>query len=200
MKYNWAKRVILVDYDGVMTDFTQSFDLAMHDFGYEVVRDDYYSLLDRYDTNEDTIMDVLKWYVHSDEMRHLPPLYDSMKYVRDLRERGYLFHCITSVPQEQYDNRMSNAVDLYGPGVFQRLHCVGLVHDKSSFLAKYAGTGCVWIEDKPENAVMGLDYGLRPVIMDHQYNRNFDHPHVYRAKNWHDARNYILTLETQDEF
>lgn len=184
IKPAWSKRVILTDYDGVMTDFTQAFDVTMHGLGHKVVREDCYSLIDRYDASEAVIWEILHEFVHSDDMIHLPPVGNSIRWIRELREDGYLFHCITSVPRFQSRNRKINAEGLYGHNVFQRLECIGLKDSKREYLKAYEGTGCYWIEDKPENAVMGLEFGLRPILLDHPYNRNFYHADVIRATDW----------------
>ena len=182
--YPWAEKVILVDYDGVMVNFTQSFDFTMHELGYSVIRDDCYSLVNRYDADSKTVLEILDEFVHGPEMRLLPQLDDSIYWVRALREEGFLFHCITSVPFMQYENRIANAEGLYGHGIFQRLECIGVTDSKADYLKRYAGTDCFWIEDKPENALLGLDYGLKPLLMHHEYNRTFDDPRVQRVRGW----------------
>ena len=63
--------------------------------------------------------------------------------------------------------------------------------DKDSALAEFHGTGLWWVEDKPENALLGLEYGLKPLLMDQGYNRKFKHPKIKRVSNWKDIRTII---------
>ena len=63
-------------------------------------------------------------------------------------------------------------------------HILDTGADKDSALAEFHGTGLYWVEDKPKNAVAGLKYGLKPILIDHPYNQNFKHPEVIRVSNW----------------
>ena len=56
--------------------------------------------------------------------------------------------------------------------------------DKDSALAEFHGTGLYWVEDKPKNALAGLKYGLNPILIDHPYNRDFNHDQIRRVNNW----------------
>ena len=49
-----------------------------------------------------------------------------------------------------------------------------------------------WIEDKPVNAVLGLKFGLRPILITHPYNKDFKVPEgVIRANDWKDIFDII---------
>lgn len=196
VKNDWTKKIILVDFDGVMVDFTQAFDLTMIELGYEIISNNQYSLYTRYNCNQNTIKDILHEFVHSEEMANLPPLYQSLKYIRLLREKGYIFHCITAASSSIREYRLRNAEMLYGDGIFQRLECVGVDSDKSTALSKYQGTGCWWIEDKPENAELGLKYGLKPILLLHPYNQEAQvSSHVNRCVDWKAIYNLIEVYE-----
>ena len=56
--------------------------------------------------------------------------------------------------------------------------------DKDSALSEFHNTGLYWVEDKPKNALAGLNYGLKPILIDHPYNRDFNHPDIVRVNNW----------------
>ena len=56
--------------------------------------------------------------------------------------------------------------------------------DKDSALAEFHGTGLWWVEDKPENALAGLEYGLRPLLINHTYNSKFKHNKITRVADW----------------
>ena len=59
--------------------------------------------------------------------------------------------------------------------------------DKDSALYKLAKKyrGCLWVEDKVENAAAGAAVDLEPIVMEHGYNMNEDHPY-FVAKDWED--------------
>ena len=40
------------------------------------------------------------------------------------------------------------------------------------------------MEDKPYNVETGLKFGLKCIIIDHEYNKDFDHPDVVRVNSW----------------
>ena len=46
--------------------------------------------------------------------------------------------------------------------------------DKTEALAKYEGTECWWIEDKPENAEVGASFGLNPILVAHDHNAYYE--------------------------
>ena len=68
--------------------------------------------------------------------------------------------------------------------VFSNYHILGTGADKDSALAEFHDTGLYWVEDKPTNALAGLRYGLKPILIDHPYNRDFNHPDGIRVNNW----------------
>ena len=55
--------------------------------------------------------------------------------------------------------------------------------DKDEALAKYEGSGCYWLEDKPENALAGQKVGLNSLLMAHGHNVNNENAFV-RVQNW----------------
>ena len=87
-----------------------------------------------------------------------------MYYVEKLhKEHGYVFHCITSVSIDPnaIKLREMNLRKLFGETAFQRIVCLDTGADKNYALEEYAGSQCWWVEDKPENADVGHDMGLR---------------------------------------
>ena len=67
---------------------------------------------------------------------------------------------------------------------FKNYHILDTGQDKDQVLAEFHNTGLYFIEDKPKNALTGLEYGVRPILIDHPYNRDFKHPDVIRVNNW----------------
>ena len=46
-------------------------------------------------------------------------------------------------------------------------------------------------EDKPKNAQVGLNYGLKVLLYDHPYNQDFNHPQITRVNNWEEIHKII---------
>ena len=85
--------------------------------------------------------------------------------------------------------RTKNLQELFGPTVFEKYVYLDTGADKDEVLEAYRGTGCVWVEDKPENATAGAKVGLESLVMEHGYNKDCDFPLM---RNWKDIYEYIL--------
>mgnify|MGYP001056435982 CR=1 FL=1 len=57
---------------------------------------------------------------------------------------------------------------------------------------EFKDTGLYWVEDKWQNAVDGLDVGLKPLLIDHLYNRTFKKRGIKRVKNWKQIRQLLV--------
>ena len=62
--------------------------------------------------------------------------------------------------------------------------------DKDEALSKYKDKEYYWIEDKVENAVAGLKYGLSPILIEHGFNMNYRH--IPNVKNWKELYDLIV--------
>jgi 5'(3')-deoxyribonucleotidase len=119
-------------------------------------------------------------------IRKLPPLRDAIHYVKKLHaEHGYIFHCITSLSNDDYSQhlRTKNLREMFGDSVFEKYIYLDTGADKDSVLVNYADTGCWWIEDKPQNADCGIGFGLNSILVDHDHNRDYT-GRAARVKNW----------------
>jgi AMMECR1 domain-containing protein len=56
----------------------------------------------------------------------------------------------------------------------------------------YKDTGCWWVEDKPENAIVGYKLGLRAILVEHGHNMHHFHPDIPIAKNWKEIYSTIV--------
>jgi hypothetical protein len=77
-----------------------------------------------------------------------------------------------------------NLNKLFGATAFERIVCLDTGANKDDALEEYEGTGCYWIEDKPENAEAGYRVGLNPLIVEHGHNMHYYHEHIPLVKNW----------------
>ena len=147
---------------------------------------DYYRIQDRFeDVTSGDAKKFTRLFNESAAIGFLRPLRDSVYWVRRLNEEhGYRFVCITSqsLDPDAQALRVQNLERYYG-GVFDRVWCLDTGSDKDEALQHYRDTGLWWVEDKPENADLGHELGLRSVLLEHGHNVN--HECLYpRVQNW----------------
>ena len=186
--------IILTDVDGVLLSWVHSFEWWMKQKGYKKQPITTYCIAEQYGLKRKKANVLIEHFNESAAIGFLPPLGDAIKYVRLLHEeRGYVFHCITSLGVEPYAVRLreENLKRVFGPTIFERIQCLGCGADKTEALKRYENSGFPWIEDKPENAVVGANLGLSSYLIDRPYNRDFDcdstlrpNRHVQRIANW----------------
>jgi FMN phosphatase YigB (HAD superfamily) len=170
-------KVILTDCDGVLLNWEYAFCTWMEQHGYTQIKNGnhYYDLAERFNITRTEAKERVKIFNESAAIGFLPALRDAMFYVKRLHEEhGYTFHCITSLSLDPsaYQLRKMNLEKLFGPNAFTKLVCLDTGADKDDALAKYQDTGYYWIEDKYENAVAGLKFGLKSVLIEHGFNMN----------------------------
>ena len=84
---------------------------------------------------------------------------------------------------------------MFGDSVFEKYIYLDTGADKDEVLEQYRGTGCWWIEDKPENANVGSVVGLNSLLVDHDHNIHASlQDNVIRVRNWKDIY-HIITGE-----
>ena len=191
IKTRWKNldRLILVDADGVLLDWEYAFNIWMQEHGFQEVPGSKlnYDMAIRYGISREQVKKLIRIFNESAAIGFLPALRDSMYYVKRLHEElGYRFHCITSLsldPNAQRLREMSLS-KLFGPTAFERVVCLDTGAHKDDALEEYEGTGCIWVEDKPENAEAGFRVGLNCLLMEHGHNMHYYHDHVRIVKNW----------------
>jgi hypothetical protein len=182
-------KIILVDADGVLLDWEWAFNVWMQEQGFERVKgyQFVYDMGDRYGISKDQCKKLIKIFNNSAHIGFLPALRDAMFYIKRLHEEhGYCFHCITSLSEDANAGKLRkmNLRKLFGKTAFEEFVILDTGANKDEALAEYKDTGLWWIEDKPENALAGLNVGLKPLLMEHGHNMSFKHPDVLRVKNW----------------
>lgn len=180
------EKVILVDCDGVLLDWEYAFDRWMARHGYTVVKEGEYKMNIKYGLERAETKKLIRIFNESATIRRLPPLRDAIHYVQKLhKEHGYVFHAITSLSNDEYAQhlRTKNLCELFGPTVFETYVYLDCGADKDEALAKYQDSNCWWVEDKPENAEVGLKCGLRSVLMNHEHNKSYEGEAV-SVQNW----------------
>ena len=194
-----SNRIILTDVDGVLLEWEHHFTKWMlqrtlfdergaryHPYRLLPDKQNTYEMADRFGISLDQIRKEIREFNRSAWMGTQRPMLESQTWVKLLAAEGWTFIPITSqtsdIPAQQL--RKKRLGELFGDHIFTNYHILGTGADKDSALAEFHNTGLYWVEDKPKNAVAGLKYGLKPILIDHQYNRDFNHPDIIRVNNW----------------
>jgi len=190
-------RVILVDADGVLLNWEYAFNIWMETHGFVRVpgTEFDYDIGKRYGIDYQQSKKLIKIFNESAAIGFLPPLRDAMYYVKRLHEEhGYVFHCITSLSIDPSAGKLRemNLSKLFGDTAFERVVCLDTGADKTEALQVYKNTGCWWIEDKPENAIVGHELGLRAILMEHGHNMYHYHQDIPVVKNWKEVYSVIV--------
>ena len=199
-KYKNLKKLILTDADGVLLDWEWAFNVWMQEHGFEEVPGSKlnYDMSMRYGIPKEQVKKLIRLFNESAAIGFLPALRDAMYYVKRLHEEhGFRFHCITSLsldPNAQKLREM-NLNKLFGTTAFERIVCLDTGADKEEALEEYEGTGCYWLEDKPENAIAGYRAGLRSLLVEHGHNMHHYHEGITIVKNWREIYQLITDQE-----
>ena len=190
-------KIILTDADGVLLDWEYSFDVWMRQHGFNKVEGGAlkYDIGKRYGIDRDQGRKLIKIFNESAFMGFLPALRDSMYYVKRLHEEhGYIFHCITSLTRDENacELRRMNLRKLFGETAFEKFVFLDTGADKDEALEPYRGSGLWWIEDKIVNCEVGLNLGLRPLLVEHGHNMEYDNKSIPRVKNWKEIYERIV--------
>ena len=187
---------IIVDCDGVLLDWAYAFDVWMREQGYYRLPNTshYYDQSLRFGIDSKIAYNQVRKFNESGCVGFIPAYKDSVEYVSKLYKLGWKFEVISCLDKDKYAQRLrtKNLVHLFGD-VFDFMDC-SLDHSegKKSYLSKrYSGKDYYWIEDSVSNAKAGQTIGLKSVIMDHDYNQEWD---GLRVKNWKE----IYSLITND--
>jgi hypothetical protein len=156
-------------------------------------KENTYEMAERFGLAIPEIRKLIREFNRSAWMGTQRPMMESQTWVKLLAAEGWTFIPITSqtsdIPAQQLRKRRLG--ELFGDHVFTNYHILGTGADKDSALAEFHNTGLYWVEDKPKNAVAGLKYGLKPILIDHPYNRDFKHPDIIRVSNWKDIHEIV---------
>ena len=179
--------VILTDCDGVLVDWLYAFDMWMGRKGFKKIHEEVYDLHECYDIEKNECKKLVRFFNESAAVADMPPLRDAIKYVKKLHEeKGYVFHCITSLSLDHHAAKLreKNIRALFGETAFEKIICLDTGADKDEALMPYLDSGCIFVEDKPENAVVGAKMGLTALLIEHHHSVDFVADDVIKVKNW----------------
>ena len=187
-KYN--DKVILTDADGVLLNWEYAFCCYLEQRGYTQIENGNweYDIAKRFGISRNEAIKHVKVFNESAAMGFLPALRDAMYYVKRLHEEhGYVFRCITSMSLDPnaYKLRKMNLEKLFGENTIDQLVCLDTGADKDEALEPYRDSGLYWVEDKLSNAQLGLDLGLKSILIEHGFNMYDDIPEgMQKVVNW----------------
>ena len=141
----------------------------------------------RYGIDREQGKRLIKLFNESAHIGFLPPLRDAMYYVKRLHEEhGYVFHAISSLSKNEdaCELRRMNLNKLFGSTAFEKFVFLDTGADKDEALEPYRGSGYYWVEDKIVNCEVGLDLGLKSLLMEHGHNFEYEHPEIPRVTSW----------------
>ena len=187
-------KIILTDCDGVLLDWDLSFEQWMLNQGYPKQVKDTYDTGIAYQIERSDQRRLVKTFNESAWMGFIEPFRDAINGVQRLVDNGYKFHCITSMTTEPKatELRKYNLEKVFGKDVFTEYAFLNIGKDKDEALAPYEGTEYYWLEDKPKNAECGLQFGLKPILIEHEHNKNYKNENIMLLKNWEEIVDRIL--------
>jgi len=178
-------KLILTDCDGVLLDWEGAFHDWMESQGFKRNGIATYDMHVAYGQKKAHIKALIREFNNSAWICCLEPLRDAVDGVAALAAKGYRFGAITSLSLDPYAAKLrkQNLKTVFGD-VFDFVICLDTGADKDEALAPYKDSGMFWIEDKPENAVLGADLGLKSLLVRHEHNASFDYEGVKSVDNW----------------
>lgn len=188
-------KLILCDCDGVLVDWVYGFTKWMKQHGYEIKKENEYDIALTFGLEKAESKRLIKHFNESAAMGWLPSLRDAVKYVRKLHEEhGYVFHCITSLSLDEHAGKLrkKNLEALFGKTVFEKITCLDTGADKDEALEPYRDSGCFWIEDKVENAELGVELGLNTILIDHPHNKDYENEDIQKVGYWKEIYELVV--------
>lgn len=187
-----SNKLILIDIDGVVLDWKNSFLQFMALESIVEVDNTKYKVTEwmqeRHgkEISEEQGKFLVEYFNRSAWIAFLEPLRDSVEVITALKAKGYEFKAITSLHTDKPAQalRKMNLQDVFGEGTISDITFLPTGADKDEALAKYKGSGAWWVEDKVENALAGKQVGLNPIIIEHEYNKGVFTDGIPTAKFW----------------
>ena len=188
-----TKKVILTDCDGVLLAWEGAFHQWMNSKGFTIREEAIYDISKTFGIPKTLGKKLVKEFNESAWMGFLPAFKDARSGVAKLVEHGWQFIVITSLsldPKAQM-LRVSNLKNIFGKNVFIDVICLDTGADKDEALEKFKDTEMWYIEDKPINAETGLKYGLKPILIEHEHNKEHEEDGIEYAFDWEEILNII---------
>ena len=194
-------KLVLTDCDGVLLDWVKQFDAWMKHKGYtanESLPDEKHHRESIYGISKDESLRCTQTFNESAWIMDLQPINDAYHGVRKLKDKGYDFHVITAFGTDPYARqlRLMNLWKVFGDDAIDKFTGTdfqNITGGKRKALSHYRDSGLYWIEDRFESALLGLELGLKPILLDCRGKRHDRVPDgMERAECWEDILDIIL--------
>lgn len=188
-------KLILTDVDGVLLNWDEAFTKWMEAKGHvrPVGKKQHcYSLAKFWNVPEWVVTHLVEEFNQSSNTAFIKPFGEAGHYVKRLADKGFRFAACTSFGGNETSRalRRFNLRDVFGD-VFREIEILPLGSDKRQWLKNFEGTECWWIEDHINNAKAGLELGLRPILVRHPYNEEYQDDDMLVAHNWREVYTII---------
>jgi FMN phosphatase YigB (HAD superfamily) len=188
------KKLLVVDVDNTILDWEFAFDVYANTHGFykDPTVKPSFNLAPMYRLKDEHVFQLVKQFNESAAIGFLPALRDAWYWVRKLGDEGWRFHGVTSVSDDPNvkELRIRNLEKQFGK-VFEHVECLSIGASKRDYLeANFKDSGLFWVEDNVENAELGLAVGMKPLLVAHNYNRDYTGL-IPRVMNWEEI--YALT-------
>lgn len=167
---------VLLDWFGGFRQYCQAKKIKMKP-GYPST----WYLGDHVETND--ILRLIDVFNNSVPFGFLTPIPGAVSRIQKLKKDGFKIVGIsacTDVPKS-VERRKRNLLTTFGD-CFEDIICLSLGNTKKGTLKRFPPS--IWIEDKWEGAIEGIEFGHDPIILTKPYNAKFSHPEIQRAENW----------------
>ena len=188
-----SEKIILTDCDGVLLNWNRAFSAWMEAKGHVLQNDHTYDISDRYGISRSEGHQAVLDFNSSPEVGFLPIQDDALRPVRQLSAMGYGFLVTTSLSDDPIarSRRIKNLEMTFGKNIFLDAICLPLGASKEPYLEAHRDSGRWWIEDKPENAVLGRKMGLNAVLYNQPNNKHFE-TNIPRVSSWRDIFSMVV--------
>ena len=192
---------ILSDCDGVLLDWNYSFEKWMKfHFDLEVLNRSVYDINKRFNLDEfdkpmlekDSKFYLPRIFCNSSRQASLKPMGDAVLYVKKLYEEfGITIDVITSLSLDPETQKLReyNLRKVFGRSI-DRVICLDTGADKDEALEEWRDSDLIWVEDKMENADLGVEMGLDSILIEQEYNTQYNGL-AKRARSWKDIYDYV---------
>lgn len=184
-------KLILLDVDGVLLDWNTQFHSWMSQNGHPIKHSESSMIEDMYELEVKEVRKCIREFNETENIANLLPINGAVDALRNLKDEGYMFKCITSlsVKEEITGKRQKNLDQVFGNGTITETIFLNTYSPKKEILESFSGTHAWWIEDNFKNAVDGFDVGLRSIYFS---NKESTDSRILFASSWKEILTIIL--------
>ncbi len=195
------KKVIGIDFDDVLMDFTPGFVIFMSKrLGKTFVKEDFnvFRFWETFGLSKEEAVAICEEYYLTDEHLENPPLSGSREALQKLT--NFSLQVVTARPS--FTEEVTTAwTERHFENIIERFHFTGAFKNEQAItkgaLAKDLGMS-YFVDDAPHNALDLAREGIVVFLVDAPWNKNMEsHELIMRVTSWDEIVERILFLEKQ---